>query len=130
MAAAPHQPEWRSQLWAASSEPQFADSLCSDADDSIGEEFYLGRIIGVRLTPRTPVAEFSELKPRLHAWPQAENSAPLEPRGSSVYERHYELQNRAGQLRARVALFERPERLLREAVQPQVPGVKRTSEGP
>lgn len=34
---------------------------------SISEEFYLGGMIGVRLTPKTPVAEFSELKPRLHA---------------------------------------------------------------
>ena len=54
----------------------------------------------------------------------------LEPRGSSVCDRQYELQDRAGQLRACVALFERPERLLREAAQPQVPGMMRTSGGP
>ncbi len=32
--------------------------------DSISEKYYLERMIGVRLTPITPVTEFSELMPR------------------------------------------------------------------
>ena len=39
-------------------------------------------------------------------------------------------QDRAGQLRAHVAVFERAERLLRGAAQPQVPGMQQSRERP
>ena len=78
----------------------------------------------------TPMAEFFGLSQGCTPGLKQRSFCHLEPRGPSVCDRQYELQDRAGQLRAHVAVFERPERLLRGAAQPQVPGMRQSSERP
>jgi hypothetical protein len=131
MAAAPHQPEWSSQLWTASSEPQFADSLCSDADGfdqreiSSGEDGW-GEVNAKNSSGRVfraqaKAAHLASSRDLCATWSHVARLSATDSMNC---------QDRAGQLRARVALFERPERLLREAAQPQMPSVKRISGGP